>query len=77
MLVVFYQTLRNDQPKWTLDSSRIGSSPGIINFPSVINYFYLIFFYVEKLNETGYKNFKTVYQNISPCVSRPIGIFSF
>lgn len=58
MLVIFYQTLANDQPKWTLDSSRIGSSPGIINFTSVMDYFYaLIFSYVEKLNETGYKKF--------------------
>lgn len=34
MLVVFYQTLANDQPKWTLDSSRIGSSPGLGFRPS-------------------------------------------
>jgi len=34
MLVVFYQTLANDQPKWKLDSSRIGSSPGLGFRPS-------------------------------------------
>ncbi|XP_035213513.1 sodium/potassium-transporting ATPase subunit beta-2-like [Stegodyphus dumicola] len=34
MLVVFYQTLENDQPKWKLDSSRIGSSPGLGFRPS-------------------------------------------
>ena len=34
MLVIFYQTLANDQPKWTLDSSRIGSSPGLGFRPS-------------------------------------------
>lgn len=34
MLVVFYQTLANDQPKWTLDASRIGSSPGLGFRPS-------------------------------------------
>lgn len=34
MLVVFYQTLANDQPKWTLDGSRIGSSPGLGFRPS-------------------------------------------
>lgn len=34
MLVVFYQTLESDQPKWKLDSSRIGSSPGLGFRPS-------------------------------------------
>ncbi|GFW54554.1 hypothetical protein TNCV_2232281 [Trichonephila clavipes] len=34
MLVVFYQTLEDDQPKWKLDSSRIGSSPGLGFRPS-------------------------------------------
>ncbi|XP_054715690.1 sodium/potassium-transporting ATPase subunit beta-like [Uloborus diversus] len=34
MLVIFYQTLENDQPKWKLDSSRIGSSPGLGFRPS-------------------------------------------
>lgn len=34
MLVIFYQTLADDQPKWKLDSSRIGSSPGLGFRPS-------------------------------------------
>ncbi|GIY56062.1 hypothetical protein CEXT_768131 [Caerostris extrusa] len=34
MLVVFYQTLDDNQPKWKLDSSRIGSSPGLGFRPS-------------------------------------------
>jgi sodium/potassium-transporting ATPase subunit beta len=34
MLVIFYQTLADDQPKWTLDGSRIGSSPGLGFRPS-------------------------------------------
>jgi len=29
MLIIFYQTLDNFQPKWTLDSSIIGTNPGL------------------------------------------------
>lgn len=29
MLVIFYQTLSNDEPKWRLDSSLIGTNPGL------------------------------------------------
>lgn len=34
MLVVFYQTLESDKPKWQLDNSRIGDSPGLGFRPS-------------------------------------------
>ncbi|XP_067143323.1 sodium/potassium-transporting ATPase subunit beta [Centruroides vittatus] len=29
MLIIFYQTLSSSEPRWQLDSSRIGSSPGL------------------------------------------------
>uniref|UniRef100_A0A1W7RAX9 Sodium/potassium-transporting ATPase subunit beta n=1 Tax=Hadrurus spadix TaxID=141984 RepID=A0A1W7RAX9_9SCOR len=29
MLVIFYQTLSNTEPRWTLSSSRIGDNPGL------------------------------------------------